>query len=344
MEGAELSLKDLYRLAESLGLREYEARAYIALVLYGSMTATELAKRSELPQPRVYDVVKALEEKGLVAISEGKPRKFSALDPRVALKRYVERRHAEETSTLNSILRLLESASLRREEPGVWTAVGQNAGESLFLSALESARHELLVAGYSKFLRGFLDRLARTDLATCLVLYDGEDIGSFVNVFDEVRLRPTRAPQMAIPDFSQVVIVSGWESGQVTAYKVTDDNLMRIFAVYYLDYLRGSGKVVAAKFGQLERRTYHHMTRALEHINALLGAGRKPVLTVRGRWVATGEEATVRGVPVRLFENSFRSVGTILLKLEDGREVSVGGVGAYLEDVEAYEITVEARE
>jgi DNA-binding MarR family transcriptional regulator len=338
---SKLSVEELAKLAEKIGLTGYEARAYVALLLHGPLTATELARRGEIPQPRVYDVTKSLEEKGLILISEGRPKKFTVIDPGAALKRLIEKKYQEE---LSSIRELIEQASLAGrvlEEPGVWTASGVDAVENVVLSSLRHARNELLISGFSDFLENYLSGMRLENLSSCLVLYD-ENYSRFAGLFDEVRVRPTRAPQFVIPDFSMVVAVVSWETRKPVVYKVTDRTLMKIFAVYYLSYLRGGSRVVSSRFDKLSRRTYHHLTRALEHLRVAEQAGRRITVTVKGRWTRSGENALLSGIPVQVFENSYKGIGTLVLETSDGKRVSIGGIDAYLEDVEGLEITIEA--
>ncbi len=49
-----------------LGFLKYEAQVYLALVVSGPMNPTEIAKRSDVPRPNVYDTLKKLLEKGFV--------------------------------------------------------------------------------------------------------------------------------------------------------------------------------------------------------------------------------------------------------------------------------------
>ncbi|MEM2597847.1 MAG: TrmB family transcriptional regulator sugar-binding domain-containing protein, partial [Thermofilum sp.] len=61
----------------------------------------------------------------------------------------------------------------------------------------------------------------------------------------------------------------------------------------------------------------------------------------KGSWVRSREPVMLRGKLVRISENLLRSMGSLVLRLEDGREVTVGGIGAHLEDIEAREILIE---
>ncbi len=70
-----------------LGLSEYEARVYAALVGLGRATAREIHEASGVPRARVYDVLKRLADRGFVDVEEGEPRKFAAVNPRSAVGR-----------------------------------------------------------------------------------------------------------------------------------------------------------------------------------------------------------------------------------------------------------------
>ncbi|WP_075056556.1 TrmB family transcriptional regulator [Thermogymnomonas acidicola] len=56
--------EDVFQVLQDFGLSPYEIRVYRALVLNGPQTAGEVLKSSGIPQPRVYDVLKKLSERG----------------------------------------------------------------------------------------------------------------------------------------------------------------------------------------------------------------------------------------------------------------------------------------
>lgn len=64
-----------------LGLKEYEARIYIALVGLGEATVRRIHEVSGVPRPRVYDVLNELAAKGFVNIRQGTPLMYSAMRP-----------------------------------------------------------------------------------------------------------------------------------------------------------------------------------------------------------------------------------------------------------------------
>ena len=336
-----MSGNELTELLKRLGFTGYEAKAYITLVLNGPLTATELASRSEIPQPRVYDVVQSLIEKGLILVSEGRPRKFRAVDPETSLTNYMNRKRSLEEETLRALLLQLSSSTTSLEEPGVWTSTGLSSAQNLIEESADSARDELLFSGYLNIIENLFEKVGKKEISTCIVLYDAiEEVPERLKVYDEVRIKPTKAPIMLLPDFRHALVIVDWESKRPTSYLVTDENLIKIFAVYYLNYIRSGSKLVLSRFGELSRRSYVHLSRALDHVKALQKSGKNIKVHVWGRRTSDGTPIELQGEVLGEFENSYRSIGYLRVKLPDGREITVGGIGAYLEDVEARRIEI----
>ncbi|MGR6317005.1 helix-turn-helix domain-containing protein [Micromonospora soli] len=70
-----------------LGLTQYAARAYLALVTRDRYTAAELARASGVPRQRIYDVLNSLSERGLVRVRPGPVVRYAAVDPEAAVNR-----------------------------------------------------------------------------------------------------------------------------------------------------------------------------------------------------------------------------------------------------------------
>jgi sugar-specific transcriptional regulator TrmB len=65
-----------------LGLTDYEAKAYIALLRDNPLTAYEISKNSEIPSSKIYEVIKRLESKHIVQSIHGERSKmFIPLSP-----------------------------------------------------------------------------------------------------------------------------------------------------------------------------------------------------------------------------------------------------------------------
>jgi sugar-specific transcriptional regulator TrmB len=79
-----------------LGLSEYEARTYRALLQAGATTAKELSNASDVPMGRIYDVLNSLEQYNLVrSQAASRPKKYVAVEPETALDRLLEDKKRE---------------------------------------------------------------------------------------------------------------------------------------------------------------------------------------------------------------------------------------------------------
>ena len=62
-----MSLSDKTKKAmEEVGLGSYEIKVYISLLENGSMPASEISKKSNVPYSKIYEVLNSLEERGWI--------------------------------------------------------------------------------------------------------------------------------------------------------------------------------------------------------------------------------------------------------------------------------------
>lgn len=73
-----------------IGLTEYEKKVYETLLRYDSATAVRVAERSGVPKPKVYDTLRQLERRRLVAMVEKKPMIFQAIEPEIGINALIE--------------------------------------------------------------------------------------------------------------------------------------------------------------------------------------------------------------------------------------------------------------
>ncbi len=69
----------------SLGLTEYEAKVYAALLASGSCTVKEISFKSDVPRTKIYPTLKGLERRGMILFLPEEPVKCKALPPDIAL-------------------------------------------------------------------------------------------------------------------------------------------------------------------------------------------------------------------------------------------------------------------
>lgn len=75
---------------KKLGLTEYEAKAYAALVGLGEATAREIHEVSKVPRTRIYDILKELSGKGFVEFIEGSPKYYRVVEPEMVVEQLRE--------------------------------------------------------------------------------------------------------------------------------------------------------------------------------------------------------------------------------------------------------------
>jgi len=84
----ELQLRRL----QHVGLNAYESRAYLVLIGHTRFKALDVAGRARIPRQKIYEVLDSLIEKGFVRVVQGKAKEFYAVDPKIALESYLERK------------------------------------------------------------------------------------------------------------------------------------------------------------------------------------------------------------------------------------------------------------
>ena len=129
---------------ESLGLTEYEARCFVALTRIGQGTAREIAEVADVPRPRVYDSVEALQGRGLADVQDAQPRRFRAPDPHDAVET-IRREYGRRLDRLDGLLPRLQSPPAREDRAGVWVVEGDEAVSDRLAGLAGDATDELLV-------------------------------------------------------------------------------------------------------------------------------------------------------------------------------------------------------
>lgn len=135
---------------EELGLSKYEASAYYGLLGKGLITANDLAYRSGLPRTKIYSILKKLERKKLVIISNQKPLMFRALSPADSfgnlLIRYEEK--------INGLRQLIERLKVINEDglrnKGIdekrYLLLNQSLTDSKIVELIKSSKQSIEIA------------------------------------------------------------------------------------------------------------------------------------------------------------------------------------------------------
>ena len=334
----------LDHVGDRFNLGEYEIDAYLTVLEHGELTASGIADRTDIPQPRVYDTVRSLSDRGLVELRESRPMKIVAVDPEDAF--------GELRSSFTEMVDELEArytAPTRETE-----AVSLVKSRSTILRYLEEvivgAEYELAVSLTPELLRRFRDDLAKK-------------VAEGVSV--ELLVTPaTRAPAPDEFDYLEVSTTARARRGITTPILAVGDGVYSVYATqdalrddrerYGVIFNRSAlGFLVSGFFGtvlwttaetiatnDMDRpfpRRYASIRRAVKDVRAF--DGDPFYATISGRDIETGEAVTVRGRVVdSAFEDS-EEVASLVVETDAGR-IEIGGRVAALEDIEGQEIVI----
>ncbi|MDT3437488.1 helix-turn-helix domain-containing protein [Haloarcula sp. 1CSR25-25] len=154
------SHREAVDLLQQLGLKEYEAKSFVALARRQRGTAKDISETSEVPRTRVYDAIRVLESKGLVETQHSNPQIFRAVSIDEAVNT-LQSEYAERTESLRSALSGLEPTDEEESTEAtheVWSISGDQGITSRTQQLIEGATEELiLVVGHESI---FTEQLA----------------------------------------------------------------------------------------------------------------------------------------------------------------------------------------
>jgi sugar-specific transcriptional regulator TrmB len=331
----------LERVGERFDLGEYEIEAYLAVLEHGQLTASEIADRTDIPQPRVYDTVRSLSDRGLVELQESRPMKIVAIDPEDAFG-----------NIQSSLSDLVDELSARYTAPARDTeAVTLVKSRSTILryveEIIESAEYELVLSLTPDLLDRFEDLLA-----------DAVDDGVSIDLL----VTPARrAPDPAEYDYLEVSTIARARRGITTPVIAVADGQYSLYATqdafrddrdrYGVIFNRSAlGFLVSGFFGTVlwttaetlsgdgKRRPfprrYASIRRAVKDIREL---GGEFYASVTGRDIENGSPALAEGKVADVTFEDTEEVASLVIETDEGL-VDVGGLVAALEDIEGQEI------
>ncbi len=148
---------DVINSLRRLGLNQYEAKSYYALSTLGKSTAGDLAERALVARPRVYDVLRSLQDKGFVALRQGRPVQYVALPLTEAISTLKKHRYdalSQELAKMEEIsgqlsTRMTSAPSMSESigsEESVWMLKGRDAIYSKMGSMIDGARKQIMIS------------------------------------------------------------------------------------------------------------------------------------------------------------------------------------------------------
>ncbi len=331
------------RVGDRFNLGEYEIDAYLSVLEHGQLTASEIADRTDIPQPRVYDTVRSLSDRGLVELRESRPMKIVAIDPGEAFD--------DVQSSLETMIAELESryTAPARDTEAVSLVKSRSTILRYLEEVIDDAEYELALSLTPDLLTRFeanLSRAVQKGVSVDLIVTPAADAPdpaefSYLEVATTVRARRgITTPVVAVAD------------GEYSIYATQDalrDDQDRYGVIFNRSAL---GFLVSGFFGTVlwttadelaengKERPYPRRYASIRRcVKDVIDEGGEFYATIEGRDVETGAARVVRGQVVDVSFELTEEVAGLTLRTDD-EEVTVGGRVAALEDVEARVIRI----
>jgi len=328
---------------ERFNLGEYEIDAYLAVLESGQLTASEIADRTDIPQPRVYDTVRSLADRGLVELRESRPMQIVAIDPEDAFGE-VQASFSEMVDELAA-----RYTAPARETEAVSLVKSRSTIIRHLRECIEAAEYELALSLTPELLGEFGDTLERQIaagvsidlLVTPASAAPDPETFEYLSVATTVRARRgITTPVLAVAD------------GEHSVYATQDalrDDQDRYGVIFNRSAL---GFLISGFFGTVlwttaetlavnteERpfpRRYASIRRAVKDVR---GLGGEFYATVEGRDIETGGSRVISGKIVDVSFEDSEEVAAISIETDDGI-IEVGGLVAALEEIEGQAIHI----
>ena len=340
---------------EEAGLSPYEARVYVTLLDLGTASATEIADESGIPGPRIYDILRSLADRGYAETYKQGTLQARAHDPTDVLEDLRERatqfeaaatevetrwEQPELTSNKASIVKRFQTVVDRAEQ------FIRESTNQVHLSATPTDIDQLEDA-----LRAAHDRGVAIHLS---VHTDADEspppAERFEGICKEARHRSLPAPFLALIDRQKTCFSHHPDAIDQYGMLVNDQTHSYVFHWYFMTCLWEHCETIYSTRNTSPPVEYVDIRRLVGAITPHVEAGVTFIVSVEGHDVETGQPhaftgrvtGTEHATGIDGPETPYRVAGQATLHVEtDDEELSVGGWGAVIEDVEATRIIVE---
>jgi sugar-specific transcriptional regulator TrmB len=130
-----------------LGLKTYEARAFVALQKLGTGTASDVAEITEVPRSQVYGAAEDLEERGLLEVQQTRPTVYRPVSPQEAETRLLEQLESASRDAFGYLEEVRGSVGTDDEQSeALWTVRGNESICDRAIDLIGDADSEILYA------------------------------------------------------------------------------------------------------------------------------------------------------------------------------------------------------
>jgi sugar-specific transcriptional regulator TrmB len=169
------SMEESLRHLQKLGFTDYEARAYVALLRAHPATRYQLSQNAAIPESKIYEVVRRLQDKGVITGLQGRPPRYIPLGPEELVSQ-LERRTRESLELLRGTFSRLAE---RPAGQWIWNIEGYDAILSQARELASGAQQEIVAALWHQeadALRDQLELASARNVSIVILTYDHIDL------------------------------------------------------------------------------------------------------------------------------------------------------------------------
>ncbi len=232
-----------------VGLTEHEARAYIALVTLGELTAIKISEATSIPYSKIYGVLNDLKGRGWIGVKGGRPKTYfprSPIDALRSVKMQIENRfQIYERIILEDLQPLYEDERIK-EKPEIWIIRGNKNMVSNVVRVIKSTRHRLMIAipnmkpEIYEHVLPLLRQLQNVEIQVLLTKGSFHILKRIAPTLGEVRVKDEMFGGGVISDGRECLIFLGEEHGHLAVW--SDHIGLTAIAKVYFGYLWETAK------------------------------------------------------------------------------------------------------
>lgn len=356
-----MDTEQLRETLEGAGLTQYEASAYIALLELGTGSAIDIAETADVPQARIYDVLRGLERSGYIetyqqdtlrarahsldtVLEELQGYAENVMDATQEIRARWERPTVEDHMV--SVVKRFETILERARER---IRAADNEIEAALTPSHVAALRDALQTAYDN---GVIIKLALT--AESVHDEPPMEPDEFRGIATEVRYRNLPTPFLVLTDRTRVCFAPERAVHPTNEYGmlVDDYSLSRVFDWHFQTAFWDYWEILYIDRKEDFPRVYTNIRECIRDIAPIINDGREVIITVEGVERAGGEEQTLTGIVTDFTYTgnpgddtpllaSFVEPATVLLDTDEGT-YEIGGWGALFENVEVRRLVIEA--
>jgi HTH-type transcriptional regulator, sugar sensing transcriptional regulator len=136
-----------------LGFSQYEARTYVGLLMSDGATGYSVANETGVPQPKVYETLRRLVDRGAAVLTGERPARYAAVAPEVLLEA-LEKGFADKVAAARHSLETLPARAFAERGLPIASLDSLPAAIERAFGAISGARNRVYLSGRAEELKG----------------------------------------------------------------------------------------------------------------------------------------------------------------------------------------------